>query len=394
MEMLEKKIKNKNIIILFSEIEEIIERRFLFLWQGVEIYLKNGKSYFFNLFSEDSKNKIFEFFKTDEKVKNLIHTRDFLIKEKEICKQWANFHLQTYEYLLLVNKYGSRSFNDNGQYPIFPWVIIKDFNNIEEINEINENVMLILKFLNNKLENTNLDLKFKGLLKFIRKMEYPICIQNEEKVKMMIEKYKEEDDKFKYHLCIHYSTSSYIYYYLMRQEPYSDLLIELQNYQQENPNRMFVGINQSISLLDKGKDPRELIPELFTRFEYLINLNCVFFGFRHDKSIVDDNLISFFSQNKNRNPFYKYIRFIIEHRKLLNSKLISISINEWIDNIFGIYQLPQNKKLRENRCNIFMKSSYEQKMNMLQKFNKFKEKMKNGDENKRKNFIKFFSKIN
>ena len=48
----EKKVKrdvSKEIIIFYSEIEQIIERRFLLMWQGIEIYLKNGKSYFFNL---------------------------------------------------------------------------------------------------------------------------------------------------------------------------------------------------------------------------------------------------------------------------------------------------------------------------------------------------------
>ena len=40
--------RNKVVIISFDEIEEIIERRFLLMWQAIEIYLKNGKSYFFN----------------------------------------------------------------------------------------------------------------------------------------------------------------------------------------------------------------------------------------------------------------------------------------------------------------------------------------------------------
>ena len=46
---------NKIVIIHFSEIEEIIEKRCLLMWIAVEIYLKNGKSYFLNLLS--SKNK-------------------------------------------------------------------------------------------------------------------------------------------------------------------------------------------------------------------------------------------------------------------------------------------------------------------------------------------------
>ena len=399
LERKRKKKKGKIILILFSEIEEIIERRFLLMWQGIEIFLKNGKSYYFNLFSEERNNRILDFFRADDNIKNLIHSRDYLFKEKEISKKWKNYHLQTYEYLLLINKYGSRTFKDNCQYPIFPWLLVKDYEKIEEINNINdtESDILIAKFFNNKGENIKINKRnkeIKELFKSIRKMKYPICIQSEEKIKSFIEKYLEEDDNFRYHLGIHYSTSSYIYYYLMRQEPYSDLLIKLQNYQQENPNRMFIGVNESISLLEKSKDPREIIPELFTRFEYLLNLNCNFFGIKNDKKIVDDNLINFFDKNKNSNPFYNYINFIIEHHKLLNSKIISIIINDWIDNVFGINQIPSNKKNREICCNIFMKSSYEQEFNLKGKLDKYLGKIKNGELSQKEALKKILSKIN
>ena len=366
------------------------------MWQAIEIFLKNGKSYYFNLFSEERNNRIIEFFKSDDKIKNLIHSKDYLYKEKEISKKWKNYHLQTYEYLLLINKYGSRTFNDNCQYPIFPWLLVKDYEKIGEINDINdsESDNLIEIFFNNKNENININKRYKELFKSIRKMKYPVCIQSEEKIKSFIEKYLEEDDNFRYHLGIHYSTSSYIYYYLMRQEPYSDLLVKLQNYQQENPNRMFIGVYESISLLEKSKDPREIIPELFARFEYLLNLNCNFFGIKSDKKIVDDNLINFFSKNKDNNPLFNYINFIIEHHKLLNSKIISININDWIDNVFGINQIPLNKKNREICCNIFMKSSYEQEFNLKRKLNKYLDKIKNNELSQKDALKKILSKIN
>jgi hypothetical protein len=156
----------------------------------------------------------------------------------------------------LVNKYGSRSFNDITQYPVFPWLLLKTYENIKEINDISNNENLINQFYFNKGNNLNNNNNYKKLLKSMRNMKYPVCIQTEEKKESLVEKYLEEEGKFKYHLGIHYSTSSYIYYYLMRQEPYSDLLIKLQNYQQENPNRMFIGIVESINLLECSKDPR------------------------------------------------------------------------------------------------------------------------------------------
>ena len=52
--------KNKRIIIFLSDIEEIVERRILFLWQGIEIFLKNGKSYIFNMLTIDHYNALKE----------------------------------------------------------------------------------------------------------------------------------------------------------------------------------------------------------------------------------------------------------------------------------------------------------------------------------------------
>jgi len=440
----QKRIKEKTIIIFFSEIEEVIERRFLLMWQGIEIYLKNGKSYLFNLFSEKKKDIILNYFQEikstkniikeketnvdkkkdditiinsdknnkdliEEKLKNrnsfkdieyLIHDKDFLMKEKQISKEWKNFHISTYIYLLLVNKYGSRSFNDNNQYPVFPWILLKNYENIKEINDISDNENLIYQIYFNKDNNLNISKKnknFKNLLNSMRNMKYPICIQTEEKKESLVEKYLEEEGKFKYHLGIHYSTSSYIYYYLMRQEPYSDLLIKLQNYQQENPNRTFIGILESIHLLESSKDPREIIPELFSHFEYFINLNCVFFGKKTDNKIVDDCLIDFFNKKKENNSFFNYINFVLEHLKLLNSKILSITLNEWIDNIFGINQLPI--KNRDKCCNIFMKSSYEQVFSPKKKLEKYLKKIKENqtedlNELKKKLLKKLLSNIN
>ena len=53
---------NKIVIIHFSEIEEIIEKRCLLMWIAVEIYLKNGKSYFLNLLSSKNKDILLNLF--------------------------------------------------------------------------------------------------------------------------------------------------------------------------------------------------------------------------------------------------------------------------------------------------------------------------------------------
>ena len=345
-----KKKKNKTVVILFNEIEEIVERRFLLMWQGIEIYLKNGKSYFFNLLTKKDAEDLMLSIEKNPNLKNLIHRKNYFSKQKKITSAWETNQIPTYEYLLLINKYSSRSFNDPNQYPIFPWLLTK-YKNLTTIN-------------NNIIKNSRL----------LRNMKYAMSLQDESSRATAIFRYDDDNEKFKFHLGTHYSTSSFIFYYLMRQEPFGTLLIKLQNEQQENPNRMFIGINETVDIIENGNDNRELIPEFFSKIDFMLNLNFNFYDYRNNKILVDDVNINFMSQNKNNDIIISdYVHFINEHKKLLNSEICSNNISEWINNIFGVNQLPPLRS-RKNCCNIFRKSTYEQETNLMKKLQHYEEK--------------------
>lgn len=73
--------KYKNIIIFISEIEEIVERRFLLMWQGFEIYLKDGRSFYFNFLNEQKYEKFKkQLIKNNSELDQLIHKQDYLSK--------------------------------------------------------------------------------------------------------------------------------------------------------------------------------------------------------------------------------------------------------------------------------------------------------------------------
>ena len=97
------KVKNpkgsKSIIIVFDEIEEIIERRFLLMWQAIEIFLKNGKSYFFNFLTRNKYENILDIFKSNNILKDKIHDKDYFKSKRNIIKEWTEGRLSTYEYL-------------------------------------------------------------------------------------------------------------------------------------------------------------------------------------------------------------------------------------------------------------------------------------------------------
>ena len=67
-----------------------------------------------------------------------------------------------------------------------------------------------------------------------------------------------------------------------------------------------------------------------------------------------------------------------------------MEINNWIDIIFGVQQLPESEKNRKKSLNIFYHESYEQNLNMFEKMEKL---IKKGKE-KSAIINKILSKIN
>ena len=71
----------------------------------------------------------------------------------------------------------------------------------------------------------------------------------------------------------HYSTSLYVSYYLVRTFPFSNIRIELQGSKFDDPNRLFLTLENSSNMaLTQKTDLRELIPELFCFPEMLLAL--------------------------------------------------------------------------------------------------------------------------
>ena len=245
----------------------------------------------------------------------------------------------------------------------------------EEKKIIDENEKISNSLNNSESSNSEKSIKFEDIgseyLKYFREFKYPVSAQNERNKKLAIKRYSEDCIfNFKYHSGTHYSTSAYVYFYLMRNEPFSTLLVKLQNYSQENANRMFQSIQNCILTLHSGNDNRELLPEFFSKIEHFINLNCVNFGEKTTKQLVDDAYINEEKISSKYNLISNKINFIIEHRILLDSESIAMLIGDWIDNNFGVNQLPDEED-RPLSCNIYPKSTYEQKNDLKLKLNKY-----------------------
>ena len=354
------KIKNKIIIIKYKDIKEILIRRYIYDFRALEIFLKNGKSYLFNLYSNKKITEIFDLFENKIKAENKLYDFEIIkepkiyFDEKKYNEMWQNDEISTFQYLLYINKFSSRTYNDISQYPIMPWI-----------------------FLNNTDSNDN-DFNYKNLLPKLRNMAYPISIKNDNDIedsKFFFQSSIDENPNYPNHFRLHYSTSGYLLNYLSRASPYTEEQIHFQGGEFDNPNRQIQYINEILQILSESHDNRELIPEFFIALEFFMNVNYNYFGYRSDKEIINDM--------KCQDNFNSLTQYIYYNRLLLNNKneeykKEDLNINLWIDLIFGTRQWDQKPNI--DNLNLFNKYCYKQNINFEHILEKFK--IKNYDEKK------------
>ena len=334
------KIKIKNLYFRYEDIIIVYVKRFLYQFQAIEIFLLNGKSYFFNLLNIQNKENLIVNLK-NKNIQIITDLKEYFNK-KNIINNYLENKLSTLDYLLNINFYSSRTFNDLNQYYIFPWLSVLDENS-----------------LNVKL----------------RDFKYPLSAQNPNKRDIILFKYEEKENnnekknKFINHYNSHYSTSAFVNFYLIRISPFNENIIKLQNGKYDDPNRAFVSITEVLEILNKFEDNRELIPDFFYLTESYLNLNYNNYGKRDVDKLYINNIIFDNYFNGYRINIINPFKFMIRYRKLLESSIISKSINVWIDNIFGVNQLNPKKE----DCNLFSKYSYAEKNNfnlLIEKYNK------------------------
>ena len=309
--------ENKKIFILFQEIEEVIYRYFCYSWISQEIFLKNGKSYFFNFFTEKNNEDIFDIFK-QKKIPLLIKNPKEYFEKEEFTKKWKEGSINTFEYLLIMNKLSSRSYNDTNQYPVFPWI--------------------------NSISNR------------IRNFDLPISLQSEKSIKMYQKHHKEYllSKTVMYHNN-HYSTSPYIMFYLMRINPFTNNMIKFQSNDFDLPDRQFTTIQGTLELCENYNNNRELIPEIYEIPEIYYNINYNDFGKLKDNIRIHNIQLEPFAKNG--------IEFCYNLKNKLNNDLeINKSINLWFDFIFGVNQWSNEPK--DNFLRLFNEYCYAQNINI------------------------------
>jgi hypothetical protein len=239
-----------------------------------------------------------------------INYRKFMNSWKsKIVSQWVNGKMTNFEFLMHLNSFAGRTYNDLTQYPVFPWVIA-DYDS-DEID------------LNDP--------------KFYRDLSKPMGALGENRARQFRDRFEaleqsyiSEDDPPPFHYGTHYSCAAYVLYYLMRLEPFSRLALALQGGRFDVADRLFHNIGSSWKSASEEnlQDVRELIPEFFYLPDFLTNTNHFDFGTTQRGKHVHNVTLPKWAKGDPET-------FVRINRQALESDYVSKNLHLWIDLIFG-----------------------------------------------------------
>ena len=305
-----------------ESIKEVVVKRYNLVRQAVEIYFYNSKSVFFCLFDKHYLKSLLDGFSSILK-KNPLLSMELVARpeahfaDKKYRDKWLAGDLSNFEYLMLLNKYSGRSFNHLGQYPIFPWVI-RDYSST------------VLP-LHAEATYRPLDTTVAGISLGKKKLA-------DEKLRVLLE------DKTlpAYQFGSHYLPGRVVLGYMLRLEPYASLLM---NFEQghDAAARMFHVLKQAWATCETDNaDNKELIPEFYYLPELFVNYNFYQYGSKE----ADDDLPKTSLKGKRimvdqvvLPPWARNNHVFIQLNSLaLESRIVSLNLDKWIDLIFGCRQ--------------------------------------------------------
>ena len=317
--------KKINYIIKFENIIYLLKRNRYHIASAIEIFTKNGLSIFIDFESDEKLQSILENLKrklkyykfqiynnanikvSDDFIKHFQYKQSFsqYFHKRPFTFLWKTRKISNFEYLMYINIFSGRSFNDISQYPFFPWVL-SDYSST---------------FLN--LSNPEV----------FRPLNKPIGTVSSKNLTRVLSRYKDYDEDELSKPCMFTSgpiSPLSICLYLTRMEPFTTMHLQLQGGQFDLPDRLVSSISDLYNSITNGNaESWELSPEFFFQTEFLINDNNFDLGKINNKEIDEISLPAW-----STSPF----DFIYKHRKALESEYVSNHLNEWIDLNFGYLQ--------------------------------------------------------
>lgn len=293
----------------YHHIVAVYLRRYRLRDSAIEIFLRNGSNHFldFPLAARHQRNELVRLLYSflprsvpkqwpGRGVPNLSAT----------TKAWQSRQISNFEYLMALNTFAGRSFNDLTQYPVFPWVL-------------------------SNYESETLDLSDPHNFRDLSK---PMGALNPTRLDEYWERYNSFDDpvipKFLYGS--HYSTcAGVVLFFLFRLQPFAELQRRMQGGSFDLPDRLFYSIKETWGMCNSQmSEVKELTPEFYCDANFLRNVNRFALGKRHDQEVVNDVQLPPWAATPEE--------FVRINRAALESELVSQHLHEWIDLVFGFKQ--------------------------------------------------------
>jgi hypothetical protein len=170
----------------------------------------------------------------------------------KITTQWVQGKITNFDFIMHMNSFAGRTYNDLTQYPVFPWVLA-DY----ESDELDLNDPKIYRDLSKPM----------GAQRESRAMQF------KDRYESLKHSYEMGDGPPPFHYGTHYSCAAYVLHYLMRLEPFSRLALSLQGGKFDVADRLFhnIGSSWASASSENLQDVRELIPEFFYLPDFLVN---------------------------------------------------------------------------------------------------------------------------
>jgi factor associated with neutral sphingomyelinase activation len=109
--------KDVNLKIPIREVKFVNDHRYMFKPVGLEVFVYTSNESYLFVFTDNNARDTMKEILTSNAPKILEMHLDV------ITKMWMNGYLSNYDYLIYLNRFSSRSFNDISQYPVFPWIV-------------------------------------------------------------------------------------------------------------------------------------------------------------------------------------------------------------------------------------------------------------------------------
>ncbi|CAH0481759.1 unnamed protein product [Peronospora belbahrii] len=291
----------------YNTIEYLYKRRHMLKQTGLEIFLKNGESFFFSFRNRHDRDEVYDMMVNQPDLKHLQQT-----DLESMLRKWQQREVSNYDYLLYLNNTAGRTKNDLTQYPVFPWIV-------------------------NDYISPSIDLSDPAIYRDLSK---PVGALNEERLEFYKARFETmphgmEDEglppPFLYGT--HYSTPGYVLYYFVRMAP--EYMLCLQNGKFDAPDRLFQSIPNTWSSCNTNHaDLKELVPAFFDDSlpaeEWLCNGKNLDLGTTQKLTRVGDVELPAWASSPSE--------FVRINREALESEYVSEHLHEWIDLIFGCKQ--------------------------------------------------------